>query len=180
VDVSKGSKTDLTAARYLVDLDGAAGLVDLAAVLLGADGRVRGDDDMVFFNNPRQPGVALTPAGAVEIDLDAVPADVERVLVTGSTEAQGAKFGEVGALVVGVRGSGQALTFAPAGLDSETVLQMVALYRRGPGWRLDAIGQGYAQGLAAFATEHGIDVDDEPEAAPPAAAPVPERISVER
>lgn len=180
MDVTKGSKTDLTAARYVVDLAGAAGLVDLAAVLLGADGKVRGDDDMVFFNNPRQPGVALTPAGAVEIDLGAVPPDVERVVVTGSTEAQGTRFGAVGDVVVGVHGTGQTLSFAPSGLDSETVLQMVALYRRGPGWRLDAIGQGYAQGLAAFATEHGIDVDDEPEAAAVVTAPAPERISVEK
>lgn len=180
MDVTKGSKTDLTAARYVVDLDGAAGLVDLAAVLLGADGRVRGDDDMVFFNNPQQPGVALTPAGAVEIDLGAVPPDVERVVVTGSTEAQGATFGAVGNVVVGVRGTGQALRFAPAGLSSETVLQMVALYRRGSGWRLDAIGQGYAQGLAAFATEHGIDVDDEPVTGAVVAAAAPERISVEK
>jgi len=180
VDVSKGSKTDLTASRYVVDLDGAAGLVDLAAVLLGADGKVRGDDDMVFFNNPRQPGVALTSAGAVEIDLGAVPSGVERVVVTGSTEAQGTRFGEVGDVVVGVRGTGQSLTFAPAGLTSETVLQMVALYRRGSGWRLDAIGQGYAQGLAAFATEHGIDVDDEPEVAPAVPAPVQEQVVFEK
>lgn len=168
MDVSKGSRTDLTAARYVVAVDtapGAAGLVDVAAVLLGADGRVRSDDDLVFFNNPRRDGVALTGDGAVEIDLSGVPADVERVLVTGSTEAQGARFGDVGEMVVGVRGPGQELTFTPAGLSSETVLQMVALYRRGTGWRLDAIGQGYSAGLAAFAGEHGIEVD-EPDAAP--------------
>jgi tellurite resistance protein TerA len=168
MDVAKGSKTDLTGSRYLVDIGtapGASGLVDIAAVLLGADGRVRSDDDLVFFNNPRQPGVALTADGAVEIDLTAVPGDVDRVVVTGSTEAQGSRFGEVGDVVVGVRAPEQELTFAPGGLGGETVLQMVALYRRGPGWRLDAIGQGYSQGLAAFATEHGIDVD-EPDAPP--------------
>lgn len=176
MDVSKGSRTDLTASRYVVDVGtapGAAGLVDIAAVLLGPDGRVRSDDDLVFFNNPRQPGVALTDGGAVEIDLTGVPADVERVLVTGSTEAQGARFGEVGEVVVGVRGPGQELSFTPGGLTTETVLQMVALYRRGPGWRLDAIGQGYSEGLAAFATEHGIEVDEQ-DAGPvePLTAPV--------
>ena len=186
MDVAKGSKTDLTGSRYVVDIataPGVSGLVDIAAVLLGADGRVRSDDDLVFFNNPRQPGVALTAAGSVEIDLAAVPRDVDRVVVTGSTEAQGTRFGEVGDVVVGVRAPGQELSFAPGGLSSETVLQMVALYRRGPGWRLDAIGQGYSQGLAAFATEHGIDVD-EPDATPApmpaAAAPVvsTEKVSI--
>ncbi|WP_218593749.1 TerD family protein [Pseudonocardia oceani] len=176
MDVTKGSRTDLTASRYVVDVGGAGGLVDIAAVLLGADGRVRTDDDLVFFNNPRQPGVALTGSGAVEIDLHAVPADVQRVLVTGSTEAQGARFGDVGEVVVGVRGPGQELVFSPGGLTSETVLQVVALYRRGSGWRLDAIGQGYSAGLAAFATEHGIEVDEpEDEPVEPVAAPAPAR-----
>lgn len=80
-----------------------------------------------------------------------------------------------------MRSPEQTLTFVPPGLTSETVLQTVALYRRGTGWLLDAIGQGYSGGLAAFATEHGIDVA-EPEPAPapmaaPAAAPA---VSIEK
>lgn len=172
MEVTKGSKTALADGRYVVGIATApesAGLVDVTAVLLGADGRVRGDDDLVFFNNPRQPGVALSSPTEVEIDLAAVPADVERVLVTGSTEAQGARFGDVRGVVATVRGPAQTLTFTPPGLTGETVLQLVALYRRGGAWKLDAIGQGYAAGLAAFATEHGIDVEESP--APPAPAP---------
>lgn len=98
MDVTKGSKTDLTGSRFEVGIRTApesAGLVDVAAVLLGADGKVRGDDDLVFLNNPSQPGVELTADGSVVIDLPALPTDVVRVLVTGSTEAQGAKFGDV-------------------------------------------------------------------------------------
>lgn len=47
MEVAKGSKTALTGTRYVVGLGtegGAAGLVDLTAVLLGPDGRVRGDE----------------------------------------------------------------------------------------------------------------------------------------
>jgi tellurite resistance protein TerA len=175
-EVAKGSRTDVSSPRYVVSVRaGAADLVDVAAVLLGADGRVRSDDDFVFFNNPRGPGVALSEAGAVEVDLGAVPADVDRVLVIGSTEAQGRTFRDVPGLLVRVEGDADSFGFAPDGLTAETVLQMVALYRRGSGWRLDAVGQGYQQGLAAFATEHGIDVGADPEPAPapvrPAAPP---------
>lgn len=183
VDVSKGSKTDLSGTRYTVSVGtapGSTGLVDIAAVLLGADGRVRSDSDLVFFNNPRQPGVALDDDGGVEIDLTAVPDEVVRVLVTGSTEAQGGCFGDVHDVVVGVRGPDQTVTFEPGGLTSETVLQMVALYRRGTGWKLDAIGQGYSQGLAAFAAEHGIDVE-EAEAEPAVVAePPPSSVNLEK
>ncbi|WP_189028528.1 TerD family protein [Nocardia rhizosphaerihabitans] len=174
VEVAKGSKTDLVDGRYTVriDLDGPAGAVDVSAVLVTADGRVRSDADFVFFNNPAAPGVRLESDAVVSVDLSAVPADIHRVVIAGSTEAQGLRFGEVTGLRVSVAGTAQTLSFLPPGLDSETVLQAVALYRRGSGWRLDAIGQGYSAGLAAFATEHGIVVDEEP-TVPPAVAPQP-------
>ncbi|MGW6422301.1 TerD family protein [Nocardia sp. NPDC055053] len=173
-EVAKGSKTDLVDGRYTVriDLDGPVGAVDVSAVLVTADGRVRSDADFVFFNNPAAPGVRLESDAVVSVDLSAVPADIHRVVIAGSTEAQGMRFGQVTGLRVSVAGTAQTLSFLPSGLDSETVLQAVALYRRGSGWRLDAIGQGYSAGLAAFATEHGIAVDEEP-SVPPAGVPQP-------
>ncbi|WP_249353517.1 TerD family protein [Rhodococcus sp. Q] len=181
MQLSKGSKTDLTDGRYTVAITTApAGSgVDIAAVLLGSDGRVRSDNDFVFFNNPKADGVALVSDTEITVDLDAVPADVDRVLITGSTEANGTTFRDVPGLSVDIAGPSQQLTFVPAGLSVETVLQVVAFYRRAAGWKLDAIGQGYGEGLAKFATEHGIVVDDPgtdelaPAAAPPAPAPIP-------
>ncbi|GIE77290.1 hypothetical protein Aph02nite_32400 [Actinoplanes philippinensis] len=178
--VGKGSKTDLSGSRFTVSVRTAetSALVDVAAVLLGPDGRVRSDDDFVFFNNPEGPGVELVSDAAVRLDLERVPGDVQRILVSGSTEAQGRTFGELSGLAVDVHGAESHYEFEPDGLTAETVLQVVALYRRGGGWRLDAIGQGYDGGLAAFATDHGIDVGDPgPDAAveapAPAAAPAP-------
>ncbi|MFC4372664.1 TerD family protein [Nocardia halotolerans] len=171
--VTKGSKTDLVDDRYTVriDVESPAGAVDVSAVLVTADGKVRSDADFVFFNNPFAPGVRMESDAVVAVELSALPADVHRVVIAGSTEAQSIRFGEVAGLRVSVVGDSRTATFVPPGLDTETVLQAVALYRRGSGWRLDAIGQGYSAGLAAFATEHGITVDEEP--AEPAPAPVP-------
>jgi len=162
VEISKGSKSDLTDTCFSVSVRTNSGpnLVDVAAVLLGRDGRVRSDDDFVFFNNPKGPGVTLLTSGSAEIDLDRIPPDIERVLITGSTEAQGKSFRDAGGLGVKVQGTSQSFEFAPKGLTTETVLQIVALYRRGAGWRLDAVSQGYSGGLAAFATLHGIDVEE--------------------
>jgi tellurite resistance protein TerA len=173
-EVTKGSKTTLTSPRHVVGVvANPPGLVDVMAVLLGSDDRVRSDDDLVFFNNPAHDGVELTDDGEIVVDLARVPDDVHRVVVAGSTEAQGKLFGDVPDLVVRVAGAGEPITFTPPGLDSETVLQMVAFYRRGAGWKLDAVGQGYAAGLAAFATEHGIDVGADDEAAAPPPPPEP-------
>lgn len=64
----------------------------------------------------------------------------------------------------------------------------MAFYRRGDRWRLNAIGQGYSAGLAAFAADHGIDVDhDDPAPEPPQTfapeppqpEPVPPRATVQ-
>ncbi|NKT14153.1 stress protein [Rhodococcus hoagii] len=173
----KGSKTDLGDLRYTVGIATASAVndVDIAAVLLGIDGKVRSDDDFVFFNNPKADGVVLVSDNEIAVDLGSVPADVHRVLVTASTEAQGQAFGDVPGLSVDIASPGQKLAFTPPGLTAETVLQVVAFYRRGAGWKLDAIGQGYGEGLAKFATEHGIAVDDPgtDTAAPPAPTPTP-------
>ncbi|MDV2477647.1 TerD family protein [Rhodococcus zopfii] len=170
--VSKGSKTDLADLGYeVVFVSGApAGVVDLIAVLLTAEGRVRSDEDFVFFNNPKAPGFQLTSDTSAIVDLSAVPSDIHRVLVAASTEAQGQRFGDVPGLRAEIRGARQTFEFTPPGLTTETVLQVVAFYRRGAGWRLDAVGQGYQDGLAAFATDHGIVVD-EPGAAQGQSAP---------
>lgn len=159
----KGSKTPLSHPVYTVHVELPADLrhlVDIAAVLLAGDGRVRSDDDLVFFNNPSRAGVTLRPDGTLQVDLSQVPSEVERVLVTGSTEAQGKTFGDIPAMTIRVDGPRQRIQFTPPGLSVESVLQMVAFYRRDGAWKLDAIGQGYSEGLAAFATAHGIEVDD--------------------
>lgn len=172
VDVSKGSKTDLAAARYTVSVTANnAAAVDLLAVALDASGQVRSDSDFVFFNNPSAAGITLLDGHAAQIDLQAVPADVERLVVAASTEAQGLQFADVTALAVNVDSPADSIRFIPPALSSETVVQLVALYRRSGRWRLDAIGQGYADGLASFARNFGIAVDDEPSPAAPPGAP---------
>ncbi|UGT61580.1 TerD family protein [Nocardia asteroides] len=109
---------------------GGPGAVDVAAVLLGGDGKVRGDEDLVFYNNPKQPGVVLLSEASVGIDLAAVPPGIHRIVVTGSTEAQGRDFGSLGSLTVTVQGHSEGFRFVPDRLSTETVLQVVALYRR--------------------------------------------------
>ena len=135
--VIKGSKTDLVDLGYEVVLvtGGPVGAVDLTAVLLTADGRVRSDEDFVFFNNPKAPGVRLTSDTSATVDLSAVPADIHRVLIAASTEAQGRRFGDVPGLRAESRGARQTIEFTPPDLTTETVLQVVAFYRRGARWR---------------------------------------------
>jgi uncharacterized protein YkwD len=72
-------------------------------------------------------------------------------------------------LVTDARG-GAVARFTPARAGRETVLLLVEFYRRGEGWKVRALGQGYADGLAGLAQDFGVDVTDE---APPTSAAGP-------
>lgn len=53
---------------------------DVSALLLGPDGKARGDHDLVFYNHPAQDGVSVEGT-AVTAELPRLPADVHRVVV---------------------------------------------------------------------------------------------------
>ncbi|WP_246053336.1 TerD family protein [Actinocorallia herbida] len=127
---------------------------DLSALLVGRDLRVRTDDDLVFYNAPAGPGVRWSQE-ALEIDLAALPRDVHAVLVALSL-GDGAPFATVPAPTVLVDGH----TFAMGGLGEETALVALELYRRAGEWKVRAVGQGYAGGLAALLADHGVEVAD--------------------
>uniref|UniRef100_UPI001E3F7DD4 AIM24 family protein n=1 Tax=Nocardia cyriacigeorgica TaxID=135487 RepID=UPI001E3F7DD4 len=145
--------------------------VDVSALLLGTDGKVRADGDFVFFNQPVGPGVVYRHGrGAgdmVDVQTSALPADVDRVVVTASLDGSGpATFAAAGSLVATIASDAGTLTFPVSGLTTESAVVCVEIYRRGGGWKVRAVGQGYDNGLAGIATAFGVNVDDEPAPAP--------------
>ncbi|WP_443060873.1 VWA domain-containing protein [Streptomyces sp. NBC_00448] len=142
--------------------------VDVSALLLGPNGKVRSDGDLVFYNHPAQSGVSLA-GETVTVDLPRIPADVATVVVVASVDpsSPGTVFTAAPVLTAG-QGDGTRLTFTPPDFAAgETVVVLAELYRRSGGWKLRAVGQGYATGLAGLATDYGIDVDPEPQLAVP-------------
>ncbi|MFJ4668807.1 TerD family protein [Kitasatospora purpeofusca] len=151
--------------------------VDASALLLGAGGKVRSDADFVFYNQPRHPSGLVrhlpkqqTADGGeitdtVEAELAKLPADVDRVVLAGSSE--GGTFRAVSGLRLllfdAAAGDGvPALAeFAMADGDEVTALVAGELYRRAGAWKFRAVGQGYASGLIGLATDFGITVEDE-------------------
>ena len=133
--------------------------VDLVALLLDDRGQVRADADFVFYNAPRHPsgGVTLTEQ-ALSLDLRLVPAGVERIIVAANSDGEG----QLDDLTVLVE-SDEKLTFAPSSLAGLPTAVLLEVYRRGGGWRVRAVGQGWAAGLAGLAREYGVNVDAEPD-----------------
>ena len=50
--------------------------------------------------------------------------------------------------------------YEATGLASESIVIVIEIYRRGPAWKVRAVGQGYAGGLADLIRDHGVSVDD--------------------
>ncbi|MBF6132941.1 VWA domain-containing protein [Nocardia otitidiscaviarum] len=173
--LTKGQNAALPVAELTVAVRTDA-VIDIAALLLTADRRVRSDDDFVFFNQPHGPGVRLSEAGGeLSFALGAVPADVDAVRVVLTLGDTDDTFGRHGAPVASIRDTtGNPLyEYAIEGLTSESVVIAVELYRRGPAWKVRAVGQGYAGGFAALVTDHGVTVDDAPPAEQPVVRSVP-------
>jgi stress response protein SCP2 len=173
--LAKGANAPLTGPQAVVQVSSGT-VVDLAALLVTASGKVRSDDDFIFYNQPNGPGVQLQPPSTLQLNLPAVPAEIEKIVLTASLDGSGpATFGAAGQVTISVRdGSGaEAASFAPTGLGPETALLLVEIYRRQGDWKVRAVGQGYASGLEGIATDFGITVDQPAAAAAPPSPPPP-------
>ncbi|MFF2021132.1 TerD family protein [Streptomyces sp. NPDC058171] len=174
----KGSNVPLEAAAVRAVLRWATGQdvpdVDVSALLLGPDGRVRSDEDFVFYNQPRHPsgkvwrlGKKRVPEGladTIQTDLRGLPSEVDRVLLVAS--ADDVPFHRVRSLRIQVHDAGATDDEPLAYFDitpetgAETALICGELYRRGDGWKFRAVGDGYSNGLVGLATDFGISVDE--------------------
>ncbi|GAA5610371.1 hypothetical protein Spla01_01509 [Streptomyces platensis] len=171
--MTPGSNLPLSAVRVAVDVTAPVRL-DVSGLLLAADGKVRSDDDFVFYNQPAGPGVTHSAAAGggdtITVDTAAVPDGIEKIVVTASLDAPGATFAgtEPTGTVRNADDGSVLASFTPPQLGTETALVVVEIYRRAGAWKVRAVGQGYANGLAGIATDFGVSVE---EPAAPAAAP---------
>ncbi|MEU5555908.1 TerD family protein [Streptomyces globisporus] len=174
--MTPGSNIPLSAARVAVDVAAPVRL-DVSGLLLTADGKVRSDDDFIFYNQPSGPGVTYRTGGgsapdAIVVDTTAVPPGIEKIVVTASPDAAGQTFQgiEPTATVRNADDGSAIATFTPPQLGAETALVVIEIYLRNGAWKARAVGQGYANGLAGIATDFGVSVE---EPAAPVAPPVP-------
>ncbi|MGX1031264.1 stress response protein SCP2 [Streptomyces ambofaciens] len=174
--MTPGSNIPLSAARVTVDVAAPVRL-DVSGLLLTADGKVRSDDDFIFYNQPTGQGVTYRSGGgsapdAIVVDTSAVPPGIEKIVVTASPDAAGQTFQgvEPTATIRNADDNSVLATFTPPQLGTETALVIVEVYLRNGAWKARAVGQGYANGLAGIATDFGVTVE---EPAAPAAQPAP-------
>ena len=163
--------------------DGSADFdLDASAFLLGANGKVRSDDDFIFYGNLQSKDGSVTHTGdnltgegdgddeTLFIDFSKVPADVQKIAITVTIyEAQerGQNFGQVSNAYVRVaRRSNENDTVGIEELrydlgeefSIETALVVCEIYRQGADWKFNAVGAGYQGGLYALCKNYGVNV----------------------
>ncbi|MDR1315161.1 MAG: TerD family protein [Deltaproteobacteria bacterium] len=152
--------------------------LDASAFLLRADGKVRGDADLVFYNNltsqdgsVEHSGDNLTGGGddddaeAIKVDLASVSPEIQRIAVTVTihdAERRRQNFGQVANAyirIVNQADNAEIVRFdLSEDMSTETAMIFGEVYRRGGQWKFKAVGQGFSGGLAALCANFGIDV----------------------
>ncbi|MFI8356281.1 TerD family protein [Streptomyces cyaneofuscatus] len=143
-----------------------AGSPVVAGATLGDEnGVVRGAEWIAHPGSPQLPGLEVSQQAAaghrLAVDLEALPETVHRVTVLlalpvgvgGPT-----RFGATAAPFIAVTGldGTEIATFTLTGLDAESAVSALELYRRQGAWKVRAVGQGYAAGLAEMLADQGL------------------------
>ncbi|MFC9509685.1 TerD family protein [Streptomyces sp. NPDC057002] len=163
-ELVRGQNHPLSQARLEIRVSAGAPIVT-AAALSDETGRIHGVEWVAHPGAPTQPGLEVSRQAAADhrlaVDLDALPEAVHRVGVLLALPAGGAgpvRFGAVAAPFVAVTGldGGEIASYTLTGLDTESAVVALELYRRQGAWKVRAVGQGYAGGLAELLTDQGL------------------------
>ncbi len=178
------SKTDPSLKNVIVGLGwdarptaGADFDLDASAFMVKEDGKVRSDSDFIFYNQTKSScgsvehtGDNRTGAGdgddeAVIVLLDKVPADILRVVfcvTIHDADMRKQNFGQVNHAYVRVVNKDSNNEVARYDLSEdasiETAMVFGEIYRHSGEWKFKAVGQGYVGGLAALASQYGINI----------------------
>ncbi|KQT99582.1 VWA domain-containing protein [Sanguibacter sp. Leaf3] len=170
--LARGANTTLGSTDLSIAVSGAqTGTVDLMAFQLTDAGRVRGDHDLVFFNQPAsvEGALRLVAGDRLTLSLAGVPQDVATVAVAVALdEGTSGSLAAIDGLGVSVQAGAETLECPVEGLTTERAVVLLEVYRRQGAWKLRNVSAGWDGGLADLVREHGVSVDDEvPEAVAP-------------
>ncbi|ASN84176.1 chemical-damaging agent resistance protein C [Pectobacterium versatile] len=157
--------------------DGQSFDLDASVFMVGEDGKVLSDANFIFFNNKLSPCASVEHQGdnrtgegdgddeQVKIHLAKVPAEVKKLVFSVTIyDAEGRKqnFGMVSNSFMRVYNNDTGTEIARFDLSedasTETAMIFGELYRNGTEWKFKAVGQGFAGGLSALASQHGVNI----------------------
>jgi len=151
--------------------------LDASAFMLAESGKVRSDSDFIYYNNLKSGCGSVEHTGdnrsgegdgddeALNIDLSAVPADVQKIVFAVTihdAESRNQNFGQVSNAFIRVVNQDNNEEVARYDLSEdasiETAMMFGELYRNSGEWKFRALGQGYEGGLGPLCQSFGINV----------------------
>jgi tellurite resistance protein TerA len=160
--------------------------IDANAFALTAAGKVRSDNDFIFYNQLTLAGGGIERASdgrRFTVRFAQLPAAIEKIAIALTIDQgrrRGQSFGQLSQVRAEISDAQSKASLAVFPLSTkmmaETALIIGELYLRNGEWKFRALGQGFIGGLGPLARQYGVDVDEDPDAAPaapPAATPPP-------
>ena len=158
--------------------------LDASAFLLGKNGKVRRDEDFVFYGNQEHASGSVKSMGddttggnsedgddeQIFIDFSKIPSDIDKIAITVTIyEAQERRqnFGQVSnayVRVAKIAGPNDTVGTEVLRFDLgeefsiETAIVVCEIYRSGSEWKFNAVGAGYQGGLYALCKSYGVNV----------------------
>ncbi len=157
--------------------DGAEFDLDASVFIVGENGKIRSDNDFVFYNNKitsdgsvehlgdNQTGAGDGDDESVKVNLDSIAADVKRIIFAVTIHEAGARKQNFGMVqnafmrVMDASGGKEIVRYdLSEDYSTETALIFGEVYRAGAEWKFKAVGQGFVGGLAPLAKEFGVNL----------------------
>ena len=193
VRLSKGQKVDLTKSNpnlkeIIVGLGWASNStvsntnfdLDASAFLIGSNGKVKDENDLVFYNNPSGGQGSVKHSGdnkkgsgegddeQIRINLAAVPTYIERIAFTitiNDAQMKRQSFGDIKNSYVRIlnASTNELLLKYELGQEFsvETAIVAAELYRHAGEWKFNAIASGFEGGLGALCHNFGLEVEED-------------------
>ena len=151
--------------------------LDASIYMLGENGKVRGDDDFIFYNqltsrcgSVEHTGDNRTGAGEgddeqLKVFLEKVPTNIQRLAITVTIHdavARKQNFGQVSDAFIRIVNMDNDIEIARFDLSedysTETAMIFGEIYRHSGEWKFKAVGQGYGGGLEAMCRQFGVSL----------------------
>lgn len=151
--------------------------LDASAFLTDENGKAVQDVDFIFYNNLKHPSGGVEHTGdnrtgegdgddeQIKVNFSKVPSYVHRIAITVTihdADNRRQNFGQVSnafARVVNEETNQELLRFdLGEDFSVETAVVICELYRHGGEWKFNAVGSGFAGGLAALCRNFGLQV----------------------
>ena len=151
--------------------------LDASLFMLSENDKVQSDSHFIFFNNTKSPCGSIEHQGdnrtgegdgddeQIKINLSQIPDNVKKLIFSVTiydAENRKQNFGMVSNSFIRIYDNDNGVEIARFDLSedasTETAMVFGELYRHGSEWKFRAVGQGFAGGLSAMASQYGVSV----------------------